>query len=133
MKRNIKVAGAAIQKDGKIFCGQRPDGKVLGGFWELPGGKLEKGETFKEALIREIDEELGVKIKIGEFVGEVVHQYDYVNIEFRVYMATIISGEIKLFEHQDSKWLKPEELESLNWPPATVGIIKMLKEKLIKK
>ena len=66
-KKIIHVVAAAIEKDGKIFCAQRPEGKSLGGFWEFPGGKLEAGESPEQALIREIQEELNSEIEIISF------------------------------------------------------------------
>ena len=77
-KKIINVVAAAIEKDGKIFCAQRPEGKSLGGYWEFPGGKLEEGESPEEALIREIYEELNSKIEIISFVNEASYDYDFI-------------------------------------------------------
>ena len=76
-KKIISVVAAAIEKDGKIFCAQRPEGKSLGGYWEFPGGKLEQGETPEEALIREIKEEFDSEIEIVSFINEASHEYDF--------------------------------------------------------
>ena len=76
-KKIIHVVAAAIEKDGKIFCAQRPEGKSLGGFWEFPGGKLEAGESPEQALIREIQEELNSEIEIISFVNEASYDYDF--------------------------------------------------------
>ena len=76
-KKIINVVAAAIEKDGKIFCAQRPEGKSLGGYWEFPGGKLEEGESPEQALIREINEELNSKIEIISFVNEASYDYDF--------------------------------------------------------
>ena len=99
---------AAIEKDGKIFCAQRPEGKSLGGYWEFPGGKLEEGELPEEALIREIHEELNSQIEIISF------------------HARLVSGNLDLLEHQDSAWLEPNRLKTLNWAPVDRLAVELL-------
>lgn len=86
-KKIINVVAAAIEKDGKIFCAQRPEGKSLGGYWEFPGGKLEEGESPEEALIREIYEELNSKIEIISFVNESSYDYDFGTVVMKTFHA----------------------------------------------
>ncbi len=69
-KKIINVVAAAIEKDGKIFCAQRPEGKSLGGYWEFPGGKLEEGESPEEALIREIYEEPSIEGSVFHIIQQ---------------------------------------------------------------
>jgi len=98
-KKIINVVAAAIEKDGKIFCAQRPEGKSLGGYWEFPGGKLEEGESPEEALIREIHEELNSQIEIISFVNEASYDYDFGTVVMKTFHAKLVSGNLDLLEH----------------------------------
>ena len=128
-KKVINVVAAAIEKDGLIFCAQRPEGKSLGGFWEFPGGKLENGETPEEALIREIKEEFDSEIEIISFLNEASYEYDFGIVTMKTYLSKLINGELKLLEHQDSKWLPIEELSELEWAPVDIPAVKCLQKK----
>ena len=128
-KKIINVVAAAIEKDGKFFCAQRPEGKSLGGFWEFPGGKLEEGESPEQALIREIKEELNSEIKIVSYINEASYDYDFGTVVMKTYHAKLISGNLELLEHQNSTWLAPHELSTINWAPVDRPAVKLLSNK----
>ena len=92
------MVAAAIEKDGKIFCAQRPEGKSLGGYWEFPGGKLEQGETPEEALIREIKEEFDSEIEIVSFINEASHEYDFGIVTMKTYRSKLHTGNLTLLD-----------------------------------
>lgn len=140
-KKHYEVVAAIISKtiDGqkKIFCAQRPGPKPdrqpnESNFkWEFPGGKPEQGETHAKALVREIQEELGGKIKVGEFVTTVIHEYSDFHITMHVYNCELEpdSPDFVLKEHLDSKWLSFEELKTLEWAPADLAVVEQLTAK----
>ncbi|WP_455158480.1 (deoxy)nucleoside triphosphate pyrophosphohydrolase [Streptococcus sp.] len=125
-KKIINVVAAAIEQDGKIFCAQRPEGKSLGGFWEFPGGKLEIGESPEQALIREIKEELNSEIEIVSYINEASYDYNFGTVVMKTYHAKLISGNLELLEHQNSTWLAPNELGTLNWAPVDRPAVELL-------
>lgn len=123
MKKNIYVTGAVIIEQGKIFCAQRNQNTSLPLMWEFPGGKIEEGETKEKSLIREIREELHCDIKVIEEIEHTVYEYDFGIVHLTTFLCELISGQPKLVEHHDSKWLKIEELNSLDWAPADIPTI----------
>lgn len=128
-KKIINVVAAAIEKDGKFFCAQRPEDKNLGGFWEFPGGKLEIGESPEQALIREIKEELNSEIEILSYINEASYDYDFGTVVMKTYHAKLISGNLELLEHQNSTWLLPTQLPTLNWAPVDRPAVELLSNK----
>ena len=129
-KKIIHVVAAAIEKDGKIFCAQRPEGKSLGGFWEFPGGKLEAGESPQAALRREIQEELATHVEVGERLCTVTHDYPNFHLTMHCYLCRVVAGNLSLLEHNASRWLSRSELEDVQWLPADVEVVDFLKEML---
>ncbi len=127
MKKKIHVVGAAILRDGKVLVLQRGFEKSLPGLWEFPGGKVEAQENEKQALIREIQEELNMDILIEKYIATNIHTYDFAEIELSVYTARMhTNAEIELTEHIAYKWLLPSELEQIEWAPADIPIVKQL-------
>lgn len=129
MKKKIRVVAAAIEKDGKFLCAQRPTGKSLAGLWEFPGGKIEKDETAKSALLREIKEELNIDIKIIDFVNIAEYEYDFGIVEMQTYIANIISGNLELIEHDNLLWLPAEKLPELDWAPVDLPAVTLISKK----
>lgn len=129
MKR-IEVV-AAIMIDGeKIFATQRGYGEFKDG-WEFPGGKIEQGETPRQALVREIKEELDTEIEVGELIDTVEYDYPQFHLTMHCFLCTIISGDLVLKEHEAAKWLSSDELDSVEWLPADLGLIGKLKQRMI--
>ena len=110
---------AALIWDGKKFliC-QRPEYKARGLLWEYVGGKVEAGETKEEALIRECKEELDVTISVGDVFMDVVHEYPDITVHLTLFHAQIVSGEIRLLEHNAVAWITPDEIPSYAFCPA---------------
>ena len=124
--KTIEVVAAIIRKDNKIFATQRGTGEFKGG-WEFPGGKIELGETPQNALIREIKEELDVQIEVNQLLETVEYDYPNFHLTMHCFWCELISGDLVLKEHQDAKWLTKDELESVAWLPADLGLIELLK------
>lgn len=125
--KTIKVVAAIIRDNHKIFATQRGYGEFKGG-WEFPGGKVEDGETSEEALKREILEELKVEIVVEDFIETVEYDYPTFHLSMDCYFAKIVSGEIVLIEHNDARWLGKDELYSVEWLPADIGLIEKVKQ-----
>lgn len=125
----IDVVAAAIVKDGKIFCAQRPDGKSLAGYWEFPGGKIESGENPEQALIREIKEEFASEIQVVSFINEATYDYEFGTVRMKTYLSKLLSGNLELLEHQQSVWLTPKQLSTLDWAPVDIPAVKLLTTK----
>lgn len=125
----IQAAAAIIKDQDKIFATQRGYGEFKDG-WEFPGGKMEPGESPKQALIREIKEELDTEIEVGELVETVEYDYPQFHLTMHCYFCTVKSADLVLREHEAAKWLTKETLNSVDWLPADLGLIERLKEKL---
>ncbi|WP_294132043.1 (deoxy)nucleoside triphosphate pyrophosphohydrolase [uncultured Clostridium sp.] len=124
----IKVVAAILQKEDKILIARKKEGKPLAGYFEFPGGKIEKGETPEESLARELMEEMNIKIDVKEYVGESI--YDYGNgkvISLLGYISEIIDGEIKLSDHDRYEWVTLEEINNYKIAPADIPLIDKLR------
>lgn len=125
--KTIKVVAAVIKRNDEIFVTQRGYGEFKDG-WEFPGGKVEKGETKEEALIREIKEELDTVIKVDSYLDTIEYDYPDFHLSMDCFVCSIVEGHLVLKEHEDSKWIKKEEIDTLNWLPADLVIIDKVKE-----
>ena len=125
-KKHYNVVCALIFKDEDIFCVQRPNKGEVGLKWEFPGGKIEKNETKKEALIREIYEELNCKIKVIKYLDKVYHQYNTFNITLYAYKCSMIDYKFELNEHIDYCWTNLHNLKNLDLAKADVKLISKL-------
>ena len=123
--KHIEVVAAIIRKDDKIFATQRGYGDFKD-WWEFPGGKMESGETPEEALKREIREELSTEINIDNFLCTVDYDYPQFHLTMHCYLCSLTTVALHLNEHEAAKWLTFHELDSVNWLPADLEVIKNL-------
>ena len=132
--KTIRVAAAIIKsanenREPVIFATQRGYGDLKGG-WEFPGGKIEKGETPKEALVREIREELEINIVVGELIDTIEYDYPTFHLSMDCFWAEIVSGDMVLTEHEAAKWLTKDELDSVEWLPADLMLIHKIRKNM---
>ena len=127
--KTVKVVAAIIIHENKIFATQRGYGEFKDG-WEFPGGKIEPGETSKEALVREIKEELDIEIEVKDFLETVEYDYPEFHLSLDCFCCVIRSGELVLKEHEAAKWLTVETLDSVDWLPADQGLVEEIRKYL---
>lgn len=126
MENRIEVVGAVIVNAGKILCMQRSAVMKMPLLWEFPGGKVKMGESFSEALVREIKEELDCRIEVGMQIARTSHIQKEATIILNTFYCTLMKGNPKLIEHQDMCWLTPSELQNLSWAPADIPTVEAL-------
>lgn len=124
-----EVVAALIWKDDKFLICQRPANKARALLWEFVGGKVEKGETRPQALIRECKEELEITIDVGEELMQVTHEYPDITVNLTLFAAVIVQGEPTLLEHNDMCWITTCELPEYCFCPADETIVKMIEER----
>jgi 8-oxo-dGTP diphosphatase len=122
-KKAIDVVCAIMENDGKILLGKRSAPRQHAGFWELPGGKIDPGETPQDALLREIMEELGVTIEVGKRLSVVVHEYETHSVRLIPFICRISKGTIKPMEYQETSWVDPALKIDLPLLPPDYGIL----------
>ena len=129
MRKNmVEVVAALIWQGDKFIICQRPAHKARGLLWEFVGGKVEPGETKKQALVRECKEELNVLLSVGDVFMDVVHEYPDLTVHLTLFNATISEGEPKKLEHNDIKWITPSEISNYEFCPADKEILVKIKE-----
>ena len=121
--KHIHVTCAIIERNGLVLAAQRSAAMSLPLKWEFPGGKINLGESPEDCLRREILEEMGIQICVGENLPTSTHQYPSFIITLYPFVCTIQSGKIVLHEHSAINWLPPGELYTLNWAEADVPVI----------
>jgi len=126
-----QVTAAVIERDGKILIAKRRLGSTLGGKWEFPGGKIEPGETPEECLKREIKEELNIESEVGDFLISGKFTYCFVPIELLAYRVKHLSGDFKVNDHEEIRWVRASELKLYDFLPADRPIVEMLSKRKI--
>lgn len=123
---HIHVACAIIQQDGLILAAQRSATMSLPLKWEFPGGKLEAGESPQVCLLRELNEELGISVTIGQGLPPHTHCYPSFTVTLYPFLCHQLQGHITLHEHNDARWLKLTDLLQLDWAEADLPLIQSL-------
>lgn len=126
-RESIEVVAAIIQRSNRIFATQRGYGEWKD-WWEFPGGKIEKNENPQEALKREIREELAADVEVGDLITTVEYDYPKFHLSMQCYVCSLVSDKLSLLEHEAAQWLSKEELDSVNWLPADMEVIPVIKK-----
>ncbi len=121
-----EVVAALIWNNEKFMICQRPITKTCALLWEFVGGKVEPGETKEQALIRECIEELGITLKVGEPFMDVVHRYPDITVHLTLFHATIAKGTPQKLEHNDIRWITPDEILGYDFCPADKEILEKI-------
>jgi mutator protein MutT len=128
VSRIIDVAAGLVFHQGELLITQRRPGDHLGGLWEFPGGKVEPGETFEHCLIRELREELGIEVSVGDQIEEIIHPYPEKTVRLRFFLCKLISGEARPIHCNALEWISAEALNRYEFPAADARLLKMLRE-----
>ena len=128
----LVVAVALVDPDGRVLIAQRPEGRAMAGLWEFPGGKIEPGETPEAALIRELDEELGIDTWASCLAPLTFasHSYDEFHLLMPLFVCRRWQGTPQPREHQALRWVRAGELRRFPMPPADLPIIPVLRDLL---
>jgi len=126
--KEVEVVAAVIEYEDKILCMQRGQGKnqETSFKWEFPGGKVDEGETNRQAIIREIQEELEMNIEIVEELGKFVHSYSEFVLNMTCFKCKTLNPNFKMNVHKDFRWLELKELTSLDWAPGDRPVVDKL-------
>ena len=127
--KTIRVVAALIFHEGKLFATQRGYG-AWRDYWEFPGGKIEAGETPEEALVREIREELDTEINVDKYLTTIEWDYPAFHLTMHCYMCSLLTEALHLNEHEAARWLKADELRSVNWLPADNQLLPLIEKEL---
>lgn len=125
--KRIEVAAGLIFRRGRLLIAQRRAGDHLGGAWEFPGGKRERGESFEVCLARELREELGVEVQVGQLVEQVDHDYPEKEVHLRFFLCRLTQGEPQPHGCAALAWVAPEELALYHFPPADAQLLEKLR------
>ena len=123
-----EVVAALIWQGDKFMICQRPACKARGLLWEFVGGKVESGETKEQALIRECKEELDILLSVGAVFMDVIHEYPDLTVHLTLFNAIISAGEPQKLEHNDIKWITPNEIPNFEFCPADEEILAKIKD-----
>ncbi|HEY4417078.1 MAG TPA: 8-oxo-dGTP diphosphatase MutT [Verrucomicrobiae bacterium] len=126
-KNDLEVSAALIFHGGKLLITQRHAKSHLGGLWEFPGGKREAGETFEQCLVREIREELGVEILVGELFEDIRHDYPEKSVHLKFFLCRLLAGEPQPIDCAAVQWIVRSELAQFEFPAADAQLLEKIK------
>ncbi len=128
-KKESRVVAAVVKDGDKYLCMQRCRSRFpyISEHWEFPGGKVEQGESYHEALVREIKEEMDWDIFVGKKLGSITHEYPDFKVKLTAYLCKGGDTDFKMLEHLDYKWLTLEEMENLNWTEADRKLLEIIR------
>jgi len=127
----INVTAAILIKDGLVLIAKRKASDALSNKWEFPGGKIEKGESSEDCLIRELKEEFNINTDIEKYFGVSIYQYPDFKIKLIAYKVKLISGKIKLTSHDSYKWIKINDIDNYDFAEADKPLVKKLKKEML--
>ncbi len=127
--RVIEVSAGLVFHEGKLLITQRRPEDHLGGFWEFPGGKRESGESFVECLVRELREELGIDVRVGDEIEEITHAYPEKTVRLKFFVCQLLKGEAQPIHCHALAWVTHDELPSYEFPAADAKLLNILSAK----
>ncbi|MCX7872738.1 MAG: (deoxy)nucleoside triphosphate pyrophosphohydrolase [Verrucomicrobiae bacterium] len=125
-KPEVEVSAGLIFKNGRLLIAQRRKNDYMGGLWEFPGGKRNSDETFEECLRRELREELGVDVKVGELLWSMTHEYPELKVHIRFFFCSCDEGEPAPIGCQALTWINREQLGQYKFPEADAMLVDLL-------
>ena len=125
----MRVTAGILEENGRVLIARRRPGKHMGGKWEFPGGKIEPGESPEEALARELSEELAVRVRVGTQICRVFFEGGGVSLELLVYRIEAFEGVPELREHDEIRWVLPEELSAYDLADSDRRVVKAIAER----
>ena len=127
MKKKVKVVAAVIENENQeILCALRSTNMMIPNMWEFPGGKIEGSETLKDAIEREIKEELACEVEFIDSLNDNTHEYDKFIVNLITVRCRLVTGTPRISEHSKLIWLRRENLLSLKWAPADIPAVEQL-------
>ena len=126
VRHTVLVAAGVLEREGKILAAKRKRGAHLEGHWEFPGGKLEPDESPEDCLVRELSEEIGVRVRPQEILEVVFHKYPEKSVLLLFYRCELLEGEPQPIECDEVRWVALADLPSLEWAPADVPFVRSL-------
>lgn len=129
----LVAAVALVNERGEVLLAQRPEGKSMAGLWEFPGGKVQEGENPEFALMRELEEELGIETRECCYspIGFASHAYDNFHLLMPLFVCRVWRGEIKPMEGQNFAWVKPQDMYDYPMPEADIPLIYQIRDHLV--
>ena len=127
MKHTVEVAAAVLFRQGRLLITQRLPDSHLSGLWELPGGKRKPGESIRECLVREIREELDIRVVVGELFEAIEYEYPEKTVCLKFFRCRYEDGNIRALGCQRFAWVRPDELDNYPFPPANEPVMQKLR------